>query len=635
MSVIQLPRRERTPDRPGPGPAARRAPPQARSDGASPRRRDPHRRLPGDDARGGHRAGPGAAVRHRRRRPPDRLERDGADRRAARALVRRRANGEHLAPARHVGFDDLRHRRPAQVGRRRGGRPRRRSRRRDGEATSSPWRRSATPIRPSTATGNGRAAARAPPRARAGAERRADRADLLRRRLRARSADGCAAVRSSSPSPTSAGRSTGGGRCFGSRARHDVVAVEIRDPREDELPNIGTVWLVDPETRRAAPGRHARPAHARAICRGSRRRADRGRAYVPLDRRAARRRLHLRRLASRHSSASSRSRRCGDDLRHSRRARRARTRPAAAPRLPPRAAAPVALRAALHQPAAARERRRRDAPVAPSRTGAARARVAHGADRRSSRGRRSRVAVPRKEGTVILAIDRSGSMLATDVSPSRMAAARAAAATFIRGPAQRASRSGSSRSRTRPTSCSRRPSDHDAAVRALTGSRPTTAPPSGTRSPAPSISVSRASMRRSPGRAHPSSSCSFRTAPARPATRRRSRPQRPPRRRRFRSTRSRSAPTQGTITITTADGQKRLYRVPPDPATLSAVAETTGGKFFEAADAKSLQSVYSRIGSQVGTQVEEHEVTAVLTGVGAVLLLAGSALSLAWFNRLP
>ena len=34
------------------------------------------------------------------------------------------------------------------------------------------------------------------------------------------------------------------------RARHDVVAVEIRDPREDELPNIGTVWLVDPETRR-------------------------------------------------------------------------------------------------------------------------------------------------------------------------------------------------------------------------------------------------------------------------------------------------------------------------------------------------------------------------------------------------
>ncbi|TMK68816.1 MAG: DUF58 domain-containing protein [Actinobacteria bacterium] len=32
--------------------------------------------------------------------------------------------------------------------------------------------------------------------------------------------------------------------------RHDVVAVEIRDPREQELPNAGTLWLVDPETGR-------------------------------------------------------------------------------------------------------------------------------------------------------------------------------------------------------------------------------------------------------------------------------------------------------------------------------------------------------------------------------------------------
>jgi uncharacterized protein (DUF58 family) len=35
--------------------------------------------------------------------------------------------------------------------------------------------------------------------------------------------------------------------------RHDVIAVEIRDPREQELPNAGELWLVDPET-----GRHLR-----------------------------------------------------------------------------------------------------------------------------------------------------------------------------------------------------------------------------------------------------------------------------------------------------------------------------------------------------------------------------------------
>jgi uncharacterized protein (DUF58 family) len=35
--------------------------------------------------------------------------------------------------------------------------------------------------------------------------------------------------------------------------RHEVVAVEIRDPREQALPNAGELWLVDPET-----GRHLR-----------------------------------------------------------------------------------------------------------------------------------------------------------------------------------------------------------------------------------------------------------------------------------------------------------------------------------------------------------------------------------------
>jgi uncharacterized protein (DUF58 family) len=33
-------------------------------------------------------------------------------------------------------------------------------------------------------------------------------------------------------------------------SRHAVAAVEIRDPREQGLPNVGNVWLVDPETGR-------------------------------------------------------------------------------------------------------------------------------------------------------------------------------------------------------------------------------------------------------------------------------------------------------------------------------------------------------------------------------------------------
>ena len=44
------------------------------------------------------------------------------------------------------------------------------------------------------------------------------------------------------------------------------------------------------------------------------------------------------------------------------------------------------------------------------------------------------VAAERREATVILVIDTSGSMLATDVQPSRLAAAQAAARTFIKVP---------------------------------------------------------------------------------------------------------------------------------------------------------------------------------------------------------
>ena len=32
--------------------------------------------------------------------------------------------------------------------------------------------------------------------------------------------------------------------------RHDVLAIEIRDPREQELPSLGELWFIDPETGR-------------------------------------------------------------------------------------------------------------------------------------------------------------------------------------------------------------------------------------------------------------------------------------------------------------------------------------------------------------------------------------------------
>jgi uncharacterized protein (DUF58 family) len=46
------------------------------------------------------------------------------------------------------------------------------------------------------------------------------------------------------------GRSDWRGPLLALGSRHDIVAVEIRDRREQELPDVGELWLVDPETAR-------------------------------------------------------------------------------------------------------------------------------------------------------------------------------------------------------------------------------------------------------------------------------------------------------------------------------------------------------------------------------------------------
>ena len=92
---------------------------------------------------------------------------------------------------------------------------------------------------------------------------------------------------------------------------------------------------------------------------------------------------------------------------------------------------------------------------------------------------------------------------------------------------------------------------------------------------------------------------------------------------------------EGTVDFPDGFGGTRTIPVPPDPETLTAVAERTGGTFFEAADENALRSVYDEIGSQVGVVQEQREVTVLFTAAGAVLLLLGGALSALWFGRIP
>jgi Ca-activated chloride channel homolog len=86
----------------------------------------------------------------------------------------------------------------------------------------------------------------------------------------------------------------------------------------------------------------------------------------------------------------------------------------------------------------------------------------------------------------------------------------------------------------------------------------------------------------------------------------------------------------GTANGTIAGGQ----RVPPDPQTLAAVAKATGGRAFTAGDLDALTQVYERLGSQVATEKHQQEVTNLFAG-GALALMALSALSsIRWFGRL-
>jgi Ca-activated chloride channel family protein len=87
--------------------------------------------------------------------------------------------------------------------------------------------------------------------------------------------------------------------------------------------------------------------------------------------------------------------------------------------------------------------------------------------------------------------------------------------------------------------------------------------------------------------------------------------------------------------IESPDSPGQLMAVPPDEATLQQIAQLTGGQFFTAPTAADLRAVYEHIGSRIGYAQEQREITAAFAAGAAVLLAAGSAFALLWFNRFP
>jgi Ca-activated chloride channel homolog len=84
-------------------------------------------------------------------------------------------------------------------------------------------------------------------------------------------------------------------------------------------------------------------------------------------------------------------------------------------------------------------------------------------------------------------------------------------------------------------------------------------------------------------------------------------------------------------TVVTIDGFSAATSL--DESLLKEIATKTDGSYFQASDEKSLAEVYNKIDLKFTTEPKKTEVTAAFTGVGSLLLLVGAALSLLWFGR--
>jgi Ca-activated chloride channel family protein len=91
----------------------------------------------------------------------------------------------------------------------------------------------------------------------------------------------------------------------------------------------------------------------------------------------------------------------------------------------------------------------------------------------------------------------------------------------------------------------------------------------------------------------------------------------------------------GTLETKRADGTTRSEKVPPDTLTLQDIARDTGGRYFNAPDADQLEAVYAGLATRFATVREKQEMTATFAGAGLVLLLGGLAFSLLRGGRLP
>ncbi|HUF00978.1 MAG TPA: VWA domain-containing protein [Gaiellaceae bacterium] len=240
------------------------------------------------------------------------------------------------------------------------------------------------------------------------------------------------------------------------------------------------------------------------------------------------------------------------------------------------------------------------------------------------------VSVPREEATVILAIDVSRSMKATDVEPTRLDAAREAARAFLAEVPEKF-RVGVVSFATRAAVAVPPTEDRALVEEALA----LLAPGEGTAiGDAVVLSLQLAQPVVEEGEEPPPRSILLisdgaqdggRVQPAEAVA----------------QAREQGVPVhsvllgtpEGVVEETLPGGFRRVIQVPPSPETLEQMAAGTGGELFTVPDAEQLRRVYEDLGSRLGTREEPREITDVFAAGAALLLLVGGTVSAFLFRR--
>ncbi len=270
------------------------------------------------------------------------------------------------------------------------------------------------------------------------------------------------------------------------------------------------------------------------------------------------------------------------------------------------------------------------------------------------------IPLPVNKAVVMLVVDTSGSMMAPDLEPSRLEAAKIAARTFVdafpRGP-----KIGLVSFSTYATLMIPPTPDHDAIKQAIATLKPQEATAIGdgilvALKALPGRVVDLAEARPGPfGAPPPGSPPSFAPQPQPPAA-----PSQPedlaPAAMILLSDGGQNAGNADpvkmallakqlkvkiyTVGLGAPGGsvfnyQGQMVFVPFDPTLLQQIAAVTDGKFFMSSATEGLKQIYRDLGRVLGWETRKTEVSSLFVGAAGLLLLAGGVISLVWTGRLP